>query len=79
MASVRVPECGGRDIPGVSEFCGSEVEQRTAPETTKRSEVGELVQHRGAVCCMNRQSAYCFHSKGLEHLENIEDEHPKGI
>ena len=49
MASVRVPECGGCDIPGVSEFCGSEVAKRTASETTKRSEVGELVEHRGAV------------------------------
>ena len=27
----------------------SEVAKRTAPETTKRSEVGELVEHRGAV------------------------------
>ena len=49
MASVRIQGCGGRDIPGVPEFCGSEVAKRTASETTKRSEVGELVEHRGAV------------------------------
>ena len=49
VASVRVRRRGGRDIPGVSEFCGSEVAKCTALETTKRSEVGELVEHRGAV------------------------------
>ena len=27
----------------------SEVAKRTAPETTKRNKVGELVEHRGAV------------------------------
>ena len=46
---MRVQRRGGRDIPGVPEFCGSQVAKRTAPETTKRSEVGELVEHRGAV------------------------------
>ena len=46
---MRVRRRGVRDIPGVSEFCGSEVAKCTALETTKRSEVGELVEHRGAV------------------------------
>ena len=46
---MRIRRRGVRDIPGVSEFCGSEVAKCTALETTKRSEVGELVEHRGAV------------------------------
>ena len=59
------------ESPGVLEFCGSEVAKCTAPETTKRREVGELVEHRGAMLhgATHYQSTCRFHPKGLEHLK----------
>ena len=73
MASVRVWRHGGREIPRVPEFCGSEVAKRTAPETTKRSKVGELVEHRGAVLhIINPHIAF------IQNLKNIGGKRPKG-
>ena len=60
----------------VPEFCRSEVAKRAALEAAKRSEVGELVEHRGAV--QHIINPHRFNSKVLEHLKIIEEKRLKG-